>query len=79
MLKAPRFPYQKRLHNKGHLNLATEVLKGSGPGVFNRFCVTHSKSSNNENLEPKSELIIFLFLKVTQTVDGKHTLFNFLR
>ena len=65
MLKALRFPYQKKLHNKGYLSLATEVLKGSSPGVFNKFCVTHSKSSNSEYLEPKSELTIFLFLKVT--------------
>ena len=35
LLEAPRFPYQKRFHNKGHLNLATEVLKGFSPGVFN--------------------------------------------
>ena len=25
----------KRFHNKGHLNLSTEVLKGFSPGVFN--------------------------------------------
>ena len=30
-----RFPYQKRFRNKGHLNLATEVLKDFRPGVFN--------------------------------------------
>ena len=24
-----------RFHNKGHLNLVTEVLKGFSPGVFN--------------------------------------------
>ena len=35
LLEAPRFPYQKRFHNKGHLNLAMEVLKGFSPGVFN--------------------------------------------
>ena len=44
LLKAPRFPYQKRIHNKGHLNLATEVLKGFNPGVFNSLCVTHNKN-----------------------------------
>ena len=48
LLKAPRFPYEKRIHNKGHLNLATEVLKGFSPGVFNMVCVTH-----NENLEQR--------------------------
>ena len=46
LLKAPRFPYQKRIHNKEHLNLATEILKGFSSSVFNRVCVTH-----NENLE----------------------------
>ena len=39
-----------------------EVLKGFSPGVFNRFCVTQRKNSNSGNLEPKTELIIFLFL-----------------
>ena len=53
MLKLPMFPYQKRLHNKGHLNLAIEVLKGFRPGDFYRLFVTHRKSSNNGNLEPK--------------------------
>ena len=65
LLKAPRFPYQKKLHNKGHLNLAAEVLNGFSPGVFKRFFVTPSKNSNSGNLEPNSELIKFLFLKVT--------------
>ena len=53
MLKLPRFPYQKRLNNKGHLNLATEVLKGFRLGDLYRLFVTHRKSSNNGNLEPK--------------------------
>ena len=35
LLEAPRFSYQKRFHNKGHLNLVTEFLKGFTPGVFN--------------------------------------------
>ena len=34
-----RFFYQKRLHNNGHLNLATEVSKGFSAGVFNKLCV----------------------------------------
>ena len=34
LLKTPTFPYQKIIHNKGLLNLATEVLKGFSPGVF---------------------------------------------
>ena len=33
LFEAPRFPYQKRFHNKGYLNLATKVLKGFSPGV----------------------------------------------
>ena len=44
LLKAPRFPYQKRIHNKGHLNLAIEVLKGFSSGVFRSLCVTHNKN-----------------------------------
>ena len=44
LLKAPRFPYQKRIHKKGHLNLATEVLKCLSSGVFNSLCVTHNKN-----------------------------------
>ena len=43
LVKAPKIPYQKRIHNKGHLNLGTEVLKDFSPGVFNRLCVTHNK------------------------------------
>ena len=43
LLKVPRFLYQKRIHNKGHFNLATEVLKGFSPGVFNRLYATHNK------------------------------------
>ena len=49
LLKLSRFPYQKRLRNKGRLNLATEVLKGFSPAVFNRLCVTQIKSNKNEN------------------------------
>ena len=60
-VKVPSFSYQKRLYSKGYLNLAKKILKSFSPGVFNRFCVTRSKSNNNGNLEPKSELII-LFL-----------------
>ena len=65
LLKAPRFPYQKRIHNKGHLNLGTEVLKGFSSVVFKRLCVTHNKNLEQWKLEPKSELIIFPFSKVT--------------
>ena len=43
LLKVPRFLYQKRIHNKGNLNLATEVLKGFSPGIFNRLYATHNK------------------------------------
>ena len=68
LFKAPWFPYKKRSHNKGQLNLATEVLKGFSRGVFNNLCVTHRKSSINGDLEPKSELIIFLFLALKATV-----------
>ena len=44
LLKVPKFPYQTRIHNKGHLNLATEVPKGFSPGVFNRLYVNHNKN-----------------------------------
>ena len=63
LLKDPSFPYQKRLHNKGHLNLATEVLKGLSLGVYSRLCVTYRENSNNGNLKLKSRLITFFFLK----------------
>ena len=63
LLKDPSFPYQKRLHNKEHLNLATEVLKGLILGVYSRLCVTHRENSNNGNLKLKSRLIIFFFFK----------------
>ena len=53
LLKAPRFPYQKRIQNKGHLNLATEVLKGFSPGVFNRLCVTHNKNLEQRKFRTK--------------------------
>ena len=59
--KVPRFPSQKRLHNEGQLNLATDGLKGFSSGVFSRLCITHIKNSNNGNLEPKSKLIIIFF------------------
>ena len=64
LLKVPRFPYKNILHNKGHLNLGKEVLKAFSPRVFNRLCVTHSKSGINGNLEPKIELIVSFFFKV---------------
>ena len=77
LLKVPRFSCQKRIHNKAHLNLVTEVLNGFSPGVFNRLYVNHKKNleqpkfrskeraNNTSLLEPKSELMIILFSKVT--------------
>ena len=44
LLKAPRFPNQKRIHNKEHLSLATEILKGFSPGIFNSLGVNHNKN-----------------------------------
>ena len=44
MLKVPRFLYQKRIRNKGHLNMATELRKGFSPGVFDRLYLTHKKN-----------------------------------
>ena len=43
--------------------MSTEVLKTFSPGFFKRLCAIHSKSSSNENLQPKSEQIIFFFFK----------------
>ena len=34
ILQVLRFPYQKRLYNRGHLNVATEILEGLIPGAF---------------------------------------------
>ena len=85
LLKVPRFPCQEKLHNKGNLNLAKKGSEGFiSPGAFNRICATRSKSINSRNLEPKSELIIFIFFKVVlktavvNSVDGKHSIFNLL-
>ena len=47
LLEAPRFPYQKRFHNKGHLNLVTEVLKSLVQEFSTVPDVTHSKTSYN--------------------------------
>ena len=64
LLKVPRFPYKKNLRNKGHLTLETEVLKEFSRGAFNSVCLTHSKMSNNRNLEPKSDFIYLFYLKL---------------
>ena len=64
LLKVTRFPYQKRLHNKEHLHLATEVLEDFIAGTFSKLCVIHRKSRNDGNLELKSEPIILFFFKV---------------
>ena len=55
LLKTPRFPCQKRIHNKGHLNLTTKVLKGFSPGVFNRLCVTHNKNLGQRKFRAKEQ------------------------
>ena len=47
-LKVLRFPYQKKIHNKGHLNLAKDS-EGFSPYVINALCETHSKSNKHEN------------------------------
>ena len=53
LLKAPRFSYQERNHNKGHLNLAAEVLKGFSPSVFTRLCVIHNKNFEQPKFRTK--------------------------
>ena len=48
--------------NKGCLNLATEVLKGFSPDVFNRLCVTHNKNLEQWKFRTKERVInLFLF------------------
>ena len=52
---------KKRFHNKGHFNLATEVLKGFSPGVFNSpsfnsQCDTHSKTKTSYNKSLRYEV-----------------------
>ena len=54
-----RFLIQKRFHNKGQLNFATEVPKDFCPGAFARLCVNHDKSNKNLNFELKCELLVF--------------------
>ena len=54
-LKTPRFPCEKRIHSKGHLNLTTEVLKDFSPGVFNRLCVTHYKNLEQRKFRTKQQ------------------------
>lgn len=34
ILKVLRFPYQKRLYNRGHLNVGKKILEGLIPGAF---------------------------------------------
>ena len=53
LLKVPRFPCPKRIHNKGHFNLTTEVLKGFSPSVFSRLYVTQNKNLEQRKLRIK--------------------------
>ena len=55
LLKATRFPYQKKftIRNTSNLNLATEALKGFSPGVFNRLCATHNKNLEQRKFSNK--------------------------
>ena len=57
LLKVPSFPYQKRIHNKGHLTLATEVQKGFSPGAFNMLCVTRNKNLEQRKFRTKEQAI----------------------
>ena len=50
--RAPRFPFEKRFHSKGHLNLAAVVLKGFSPGVSN----SHLCNSQYDQLELKFKI-----------------------
>lgn len=68
MLKITKFPFQKRFHNKQHINLPTEFLKGSSTGVSNIFSATHGKSNKNGKIRSS-----------TQTVDRDHSVFIFFK
>ena len=70
LLKVPRFPYQKRIHNKGHLDLATEVLKGFSLGVFNRLYVTHNKNLEQRKFRTKERAINISFSKSNSESNG---------
>ena len=70
LLKAPRFPYQKRIHHKGHLNLATEVLRGFSPGVFNSAFVTHNKHLEQQKIRTKEQAINISLFKITSESYG---------
>ena len=48
-MKILKSQYHKRFYNKGHLNLATEVLKGINPGVLAASHITHQKSNMNKS------------------------------
>ena len=45
--------------------MATEVLKGFSPGIFNRLYITHNKNLEQWKFRTKEQAIIFLFSKVT--------------
>ena len=78
LLKVPRFRYQKRIHNKGHLNLATEVLKGFNRGVSNRPYVTHNKNLEQRKFRTKERANnISLFKGNSESYAKKHSVFNF--
>ena len=62
-LKTPKFPYQKRVHNKGHLNSATEALKGYSPGVFNRLSVNHNRNLEQRKFRTKERVNNISLLK----------------
>ena len=49
LIKILKSHYHKRFYNKGHLNLATEILKGINPGVSAASHVTHQKSNINKS------------------------------
>ena len=61
LLKGPRFPYQKRIHNKVDFSLEIEVLKGFSPGVLNRLYVTHNKKLEQRKFRMKKQANISLF------------------
>ena len=72
LLKVPRVPYPKRIHNKGHLNLETKVLKGFSPGVFNRLYATHNKNLEQRKFRTKEQATNISLFKSNSESHGCH-------
>ena len=55
-----KIPLSEKIPQKrAPYNLATEVLTGYGPYVFDRLCVSQSKNNKNRNQELENDMILF--------------------